>query len=188
MKEIARMQENLLLIRRAVGWTASEFGDKIGVTRQTINNIENGRNKLTKTQYIAMRSVLDAEITGSHGDTEMLQILLEVLIDNPQNYSKEVREKVKEKANIMTPGILVGAASREAVSKEWMNVVMGVLALTVPALGLASVGGWLLKLVSKNNNEKNNDKSSSVTPEEEMITQEETPDPNLENNNEEEER
>ena len=50
MKEIARMQENLLLIRRAVGWTASEFGDKIGVTRQTINNIESGRNKLTKTQ------------------------------------------------------------------------------------------------------------------------------------------
>ena len=54
--------KNLLLIRRAVGWTAEEFGEKIGVTRQTINNIESGRNKLTKTQYIAMRSVLDAEM------------------------------------------------------------------------------------------------------------------------------
>ena len=62
MEEIIRMQENLLLIRRTVGWTAEEFGEKIGVTRQTINNIESGRNKLTKTQYIAMRSILDAEM------------------------------------------------------------------------------------------------------------------------------
>ena len=39
MDEIIRMQEYLLLIRRTVGWTAEEFGEKIGVTRQTINNI-----------------------------------------------------------------------------------------------------------------------------------------------------
>ena len=52
MEEIVRMQDNLLLLRRTVGWTAEEFGEKIGVTRQTINNIESGRNKLTKTQYL----------------------------------------------------------------------------------------------------------------------------------------
>ena len=46
MEEIKRLQDNLLLIRRAVGWTAEEFGNQIGVTRQTINNIESGRNKL----------------------------------------------------------------------------------------------------------------------------------------------
>ena len=50
MEEILRMQKNLLLIRRTVGWTAEAFGERIGVTRQTINNIEAGRNKLTKTQ------------------------------------------------------------------------------------------------------------------------------------------
>ena len=38
MEEIQRMQDNLLLIRRTVGWTAEEFGDQIGVTRQTITN------------------------------------------------------------------------------------------------------------------------------------------------------
>ena len=79
MEEIIRMQENLLLIRRTVGWTAEEFGEKIGVTRQTINNIESGRNKLTKTQYIAMRSVLDAEMIQKPEDTEMLKVLLDVL-------------------------------------------------------------------------------------------------------------
>ena len=79
MEEIQRMQDNLLLIRRTIGWTAAEFGDQIGVTRQTINNIESGRNKLTKTQYIAMRSVLDAEMAQAPEDTEMLKVLLESL-------------------------------------------------------------------------------------------------------------
>ena len=59
MKEIERMQKNLLLIRRTVGWTADEFGNRIGVSRQTINNLEAGRNKMSKTQYIAIRSILD---------------------------------------------------------------------------------------------------------------------------------
>ena len=72
MNEIERLQDNLLLIRRTVGWTAEEFGDRIGVTRQTINNLEAKRNKLTKTQYIAIRAILDAEMVRSPEDTEML--------------------------------------------------------------------------------------------------------------------
>ena len=45
MEEITQIQENLLLLRRTVGWTAEKFGEKIGVTRQTINNIENSQLK-----------------------------------------------------------------------------------------------------------------------------------------------
>lgn len=37
------MQKHLLLIRRTVGWTAEEFGERIEVIRQTMNNIEAGR-------------------------------------------------------------------------------------------------------------------------------------------------
>lgn len=171
LEEIVRMQENLLLIRRTVGWTAAEFGEKIGVTRQTINNIESGRNKLTKTQYIAMRSVLDAEIKSSSEDTKMLQNLLTVLIDNPEEYSEEYRKNLVEKANIMTPGILVGSVSRETVSKEWMNLVVGgmaAVAAPVIAYGVVSVGGWLMKMLSKKNeNDKTNQVLSSTSAEEE---------------------
>ena len=35
MNEIEKLQEHLLLIRRAAGWTAEELGDRIGVTRQS---------------------------------------------------------------------------------------------------------------------------------------------------------
>lgn len=150
MLEIQRMQDNLLLIRRAIGWTASEVGEQIGVTRQTINNIESGRNKLTKIQYIAMRSVIDAEIVKHQEETKMVKILLDMLIDHPENYSKADYNELLEKANLMSPSILAGAATRETVSKEWMKtagaVVAGTMAVGAPIVG-AAVGGWLAKAV-----------------------------------------
>ena len=150
MLEIQRMQDNLLLIRRAIGWTASEFGEQIGVTRQTINNIESGRNKLTKIQYIAMRSVIDAEIVKHQEETKMVKILLDMLIDHTENYSKADYNELLEKANLMSPSILAGAATRETVSKEWMKtagaVVAGTMAVGAPIVG-AAVGGWLAKAV-----------------------------------------
>ena len=47
-EEMKRFEDNFLLIRKAVGWSAEEFGDRIGVTRQAINNLENKKNKLPK--------------------------------------------------------------------------------------------------------------------------------------------
>ena len=164
MEEIIRMQNNLLLIRRTVGWTAEDFGDKIGVTRQTINNIESGRNKLTKTQYIAMRSVLDAEIIQSPNETEMLKILLDVLVDNPENYSVEKREELLSKANLMAPSILAGTTSRADVSKEWIKATgffasAGFfLSMGGPmAIGssIAAVSMWLAKCMSETKKKKN---------------------------------
>ena len=153
MDEIQRMQDNLLLIRRAVGWSAEEFGNQIGVTRQTINNIENGRNKLTKTQYIAMRSVLDAEIARCPEETDMLRTMLDVFVDHPDNYKEEDRNSLLDKANLVTPSILAGTASRKAVSQEWMQAATGLgIAAAVAAGPMGVVGGlmsaWLMKVVS----------------------------------------
>lgn len=60
--DITKLQNNLLLIRNAGGWTAEVFGDMIGVTKQTISNLENKKTEMTKTQYIAIRAVLDYEM------------------------------------------------------------------------------------------------------------------------------
>lgn len=151
MNEIERLQDNLLLIRRTVGWTAEDFGERIGVTRQTINNLEAKRNKLNKTQYIAMRAVLDVEMAKAPEETEMLSCLLEVLVDNPDKYNEEDRKELLAKANMLTPSILAGTTSRKAVSKELMGVVgaMGfVVGMTVPILGAAMAGGgWLATIL-----------------------------------------
>ena len=153
MEEIARMQTHLLLIRRAVGWTAEEFGERIGVTRQTINNIESGRSRLTKTQYIAMRSVLDAEMLQSPEDTEMLRILLDALVDHPEDYSAEELERITEKANMLAPSILAGTTTRDKVSKQWLKDVGALAGLSAGALlGALGVGvglsSWLGKAIS----------------------------------------
>ena len=155
MEEIKRMQTNLLLIRRTVGWTAEQFGEAIGVTRQTINNIESGRNKLTKTQYIAMRSVLDAEMAQHPEDTAMLRTLLDVLVDHPDQYSERDLNEMLEKANMLSPSILAGTTSREAVSKEWMKhagAVLGSAAILGAAglgAGMAAMSTWLLKALGE---------------------------------------
>lgn len=159
MDEIIRMQENLLLIRRTVGWTAEEFGERIGVTRQTINNIEFGRNKLSKTQYIAMRSVLDAEMAQSPDDTAMLRLLLDVLVDHPEKYEEAERTDILSKANLMAPAILAGSATRETVSKEWLHSVSATAGIAaalsaIPLMGAVAggiVSTWLLRAMEEKN-------------------------------------
>lgn len=150
-----RFQDNLLLIRSAVGWTAKEFGERIGVTRQTINNLEakpkDGKRRatLTKTQYIAMRAVLDAEMSQSKkaGEKlEMLETILEVLVDNPDKYSQEARDEVLSKANMLTPSILAGTSSREDVSSEYTKLIKG-LGIGV---AVAALGAWIIKEITDN--------------------------------------
>ena len=48
-KEINRLQDNLQIIRLAGGWSLLEFGEILGVSKQTVSNLENlDRNKRTK--------------------------------------------------------------------------------------------------------------------------------------------
>ena len=49
-KEIKNLQNNLQLIRQAGGWSAEEFGEMIGVTKQTIRNLE---KKTTEKIYLS---------------------------------------------------------------------------------------------------------------------------------------
>jgi len=56
-RQIKRLQQNLSSIRKIAGWTAEVLGEKIGVTKQTISNLENRKSAMNFTQYIAIRSV-----------------------------------------------------------------------------------------------------------------------------------
>ena len=59
--KILLMQQNLAALRGHAGWTAQRLADEIGVSKQTISNIETGKSSLTKTQYLAMRTVFNFE-------------------------------------------------------------------------------------------------------------------------------
>ena len=44
--QIKKLQQNLSPIRKIAGWTAEVLGDKIGVTKQTISNLENKKTPM----------------------------------------------------------------------------------------------------------------------------------------------
>lgn len=77
------LQDNLKSIREILNWTSEDLGNLIGVTKQTISNLETKNSKLTKLHYIAIRTVVDFEIekikTTDSDRAERAEMLLEVL-------------------------------------------------------------------------------------------------------------
>ena len=89
--EIEKLQNSLLLIRKAGGWSAEEFGDMIGVTKQTISNLENKKTKMTKTQYIAIRAVLEYEVMD-HPDNKALASTIDLCLNSTDLSESDIRK------------------------------------------------------------------------------------------------
>ena len=73
------MQLSLKQIRYVLGFGVQEFGDLIGLTRQTINNLETQKTKMSSIQYIAVCAVIDNYIEDK---PELLPILSTILCSN----------------------------------------------------------------------------------------------------------
>jgi DNA-binding XRE family transcriptional regulator len=56
---IDNLQASLRSVRNLMGYSINDIAEIIGVTRQTINNLETGKSKLTATQYIAYAAIID---------------------------------------------------------------------------------------------------------------------------------
>lgn len=78
---ISRFQEHLSTIRKVAGWTTERLGEEIGVTRQTVSNLERNRTPMTKTQYLALRTVLNHEIVANQN--QALAHVIRALVDDP---------------------------------------------------------------------------------------------------------
>lgn len=92
-RRIKLLQENLEAIRKIAGWTGQRMAEEIGVTRQTIGNLEKGRQKMSKTQYLALRSVLNFEIVNSKNGE--LAKIIRVLVDEPAEAAEHDCERGK---------------------------------------------------------------------------------------------
>lgn len=142
---IARFQDNLVLIRKTVGWSEEEFGNNIGVTRQTIYNLENKKSKLTKTQFLAMKNVLEDEIKNSKEKNEMLICLLQAIVFNPEQYKDEQKKQILEKANMLAPAIITKTNSAKEVSNEFVKILMTVGISVGTIILAAGFGGPFFK-------------------------------------------
>ena len=134
-KEITRLQNSLQLIRQAGGWSAEEFGEMIGVTKQTISNLENKKTIMSKTQYIAIRAVLDWEIAERENDA-----LLTSTVDLCLNHDGVTPEDKAFLSGAKKTGLDNGAIV------AGLAALVGFTAAATPAL-LPASALWLSKII-----------------------------------------
>ena len=109
-----------------------------------------------------MRSILDVEIARCPEETDMLCTMLDVFVDHPEKYKEEDRISLLDKANLVTPSILAGTATRKAVSKEWMQAASALgVAVAIAAGPVGMIGGlmsaWLMKVAVNTDKKKKKD-------------------------------
>ena len=117
-KQINRLQNNLSSIRKIAGWTAEVLGNKIGVTKQTISNLENKKTPMNFTQYIAIRSVLDAEIEQNK-ENKVLPQVIAILLDSGDELDNDEYEEIQksvETVSAVASGGIKGAALLSALT------------------------------------------------------------------------
>ena len=140
---IRRLQQNLLAIRKFAGWTTEELGEQIGVTKQTISNLENGKTDMTLTQYIAIRAILDDEIS-SHPENETLRAAVAILLDDEELSEEEqieLQDKTRFIANAMTGGAKRDTGMKMAL--EIFGAAAGIAAGVATKNPLIGTHTWL---------------------------------------------
>lgn len=148
--EIIKLQTHLLSIRKIAGWTAQELGQKIGVTKQTISNLENHKTDMTLTQYIAIRTVLDYEIANNSENTVLPQVVHLLLdTDIPEEMHPQVNHAVSALSAAAAGGI--GVAGLVAISGSLFGGMVG-----VPVVGTVLAATWMGKIFSSNKKNTSN--------------------------------
>ena len=52
-------QKNLKTFRKFAGWTQTELGEKLGMSKQNISSLENGKINMTVLHYYALRYLFE---------------------------------------------------------------------------------------------------------------------------------
>jgi transcriptional regulator with XRE-family HTH domain len=161
-KQIQLLQQNLCSIRKIAGWTAEQLGEKIGVTKQTISNLENSKTPMSLTQYIAIRSILDYEIE-SNKDNTVLQPVITVLVDKGAELEEEDYSEIKETVDTVAASASNGktGAALAKIFTSLLTTPMGISTLATLGIMLgqsgimakfsdatvASTASWLKKIL-----------------------------------------
>lgn len=86
---IDTMQLSLKQIRQILGLGVQEFSDIIGLTRQSINNLENSKIIMSAVQYIAVCAVIDH---FTENQPELVSVIINILNTNDSLYDNALFE------------------------------------------------------------------------------------------------
>ncbi|WP_446787588.1 helix-turn-helix transcriptional regulator [Macellibacteroides fermentans] len=166
--QVLLLQQNLAAIRKIAGWTAEQLAHKIGVTKQTISNLETGKSSMNLTQYIAIRTILDYEIETNKENIVLPQVIT-ILLDKGDELNEEDYAKVKEAINTVSIsaaggvtgvtlasifGGLLAAIPTSTAILGVAGLALGPLGIIRGAIGGAIAGTWLNKILYKDKENK----------------------------------
>ena len=133
----AILQNNLKDIRLILNWTSSDLGNLIGVTKQTISNLEKQNNRLTKLHYIALRTVIDFEIENlkmtDKDRADRAELLLN-FFDESEKYAASENKSI-DLEQISEVSSLIAASSTVKLAAK----IMGPLAAMIGAPVVAAL-------------------------------------------------
>ena len=129
------LQNNLKAIREILNWTSSDLGNLIGVTKQTISNLENQNNRLTKLHYIALRTVIDFEIenlkTTDQDRANRAELLLN-FFDESEKYAASENKSI-DLEQISEVSSLIAASSTVKLAAKIMGPLAAIIGAPVVA-------------------------------------------------------
>ncbi len=165
--EIQIMQDNLCDLRKIAGWTAETLAGKLGITKQTISNLENQKVKLSRIQYIAIRAVFECEVAANSKNTTLRKVMRVLFSAMPPTYSarkNEVRTAMISIASIAAAG-LTGLQLHSSATALLAPLGSKVMQIEGSHIGEPSLM-WLLEALEGSNAlEIQNDESEDDTDE-----------------------
>lgn len=167
-EDIKNLQENLSLIRNAAGWTAAELADLIGVTKQTISNLENQKTKMSKTQYLALQTVISLKIIEekqnlNNKESSKLELLMDKIVmkypkqenaENP-NLSEDTPTEQTDNSSATLDKVAAGAAVGATAGA--IVATAGLASISPVVLG-ATLMPWICRMFGDDKNNKDNKK------------------------------
>lgn len=127
-KKIDAMQRNLYQLRKIAGWTAEELANKLGVSKQTISNLENKKAKLSQVQYIAIRAVFEYEKASNPVLSKVMSVLLDEEEEEIiQESSIPNEDNTKQKEELDEAVDIIATTSSSKISEEQLLKVTDAL-------------------------------------------------------------
>lgn len=159
---IDKFQDNLGIIRKVAGWATQKLADEIGVARQTVSNLETGKTPMTKLQYLALRTVFNAEIARCN-NLDLAKVI-KTLVDDPVGYDVETPVATlagsSDASDSFPPrneeavDVASAGSRKKGTTKRPLSAAMQALAIITAVLASGTVAGALTYLLFPDGNIK----------------------------------
>lgn len=71
---IQALQTELRRVRKIIGWSATDFGAMLGLSKRSLSRLESGETQMSVTQYVAIRSLIDNYV-DMHPENRLVYVL-----------------------------------------------------------------------------------------------------------------